>query len=75
MFITNKRGCINIINDMIKAQMDKSNGEVKIVKVPKSKKLSKQSLYKLDEKIRSQVKANADMERKSMIIAKLSGIK
>ena len=64
-----------MINDMIKAQMDKSNGEVKIVKVSKSKKLSKQSLYKLDEEIRSQVKANADMERKSMIIAKLSGIK
>lgn len=71
----NKRGCISMINDMIKTQMDKSNGEVKIVKVPKSKRLTKQSLYKLYEEINSQVKANADMERKSMIIAKLLGVK
>ena len=45
-----------MIDDMIKVQMDKSNGKVKIVKVPKSKRLTKQSLYKLDEEIRNQVK-------------------
>lgn len=64
-----------MINNMIKTQMDKINSEVKIVKVPKSKRLTKQSLYKLYEKINSQVKANADTERKSMIIAKLLGVK
>ena len=52
-----------MIDDMIKVQMDKSNGKVKIIKVPKSKRLTKQSLYKLDEEIRNQVKANKEIER------------
>ena len=64
-----------MIDDMIKVQMDKSNGKVKIVKVPKSKRLTKQSLYKLDEEIRNQVKANKKIERKSIILANLLNIK
>ena len=64
-----------MIDDMIKVQMDKSNGKVKIIKVPKSKRLTKQSLYKLDEEIRNQVKANKKIERKSIILANLLNIK
>ena len=64
-----------MIDDMIKVQMDKSNGKVKIVKEPKSKRLTKQSLYKLDEEIRNQVKANKEIERKSIILANLLNIK
>ena len=64
-----------MIDDMIKVQMDKSNGKVKIIKVPKSKRLTKQSLYKLDEEIINQVKANKEIERKSIILANLLNIK
>lgn len=64
-----------MINDMIKAQMDKSSGKVKIVKVPKSKRLTKQSLYKLDEEIKSQVRANKEIEKRSIILANLLNIK
>ena len=64
-----------MIDDMIIVQMDKSNGKVKIIKVPKSKRLTKQSLYKLDEEIRNQVKANKEIERKSIILANLLNIK
>lgn len=75
IFISKGKGNISMTNDMIRAQMNKSNGMVKIVKAPKNKRLTKQSLHKLDEEIRSQVNANKDMERRSIAIAKLSGVK
>lgn len=42
--------------------MSKSEGQVEIVKVPKSKRLSKESLHKLDREISSHVQANKAME-------------
>ncbi len=46
------------INSMIKTQMSKSNGDVKIVKVPDSKRLSLESMIKLDNEIDFWVQRN-----------------
>lgn len=52
------------IDKIIKNEMQKSNGEVRIVKIPKEKKPSKESLIKLEKEIKAHVEANnAMMER------------
>lgn len=61
-----------MLNNIIKQQMSKSNGEVKIVKVSTSKRLSKASYTKLNEEIRSHVEANKGMSKRSWILAETS---
>ena len=52
------------IDKIIKNEMQTSNGEVRIVKIPKEKKLSKENLIKLEKEIKAHVDANnAMMER------------
>ena len=45
------------MQDFVKYAMDKSNDQVRIVKVSKSKRLSKESLHKLEREISSHVQA------------------
>lgn len=54
-----------MIDDTIKQQMAKSNGKVKIVKVPASKILSKASFAELNKEIGSHVEANKAMSERS----------
>ena len=51
------------INSMIKTQMSKSNGQVEIVKVPDSKRLSLESLIKLDHEINFWIQRNERASR------------
>lgn len=64
-----------MLDDTIKQQIAKSNGEVKIAKVPAGKKLSKASYAKLNEEIRSHVEANKAMPERSWILAETSSIR
>lgn len=64
-----------MINRMILAQMNKSNGQVKIVKVPASKRLSAKSLKKLDSEIAAHVSANEAMSNRSMVYASKLSLK
>lgn len=64
-----------MLNNIIKQQISKSNGEVKIVKVPASKRLSKASYTKLNEQIRSHVEANKAMSERSWILAETSFVR
>lgn len=57
------------INRVIEKEMAKSNGKVKIVKVPKEKRGTEQSYAKLDREIKSQVDANKAMLQRSWIYA------
>lgn len=57
------------INRMISKQMSKSAGQVKIVKVPASKRPTAASLKKLDREIAAQVSANNAMSNRSMLYA------
>ena len=54
---------------MISKQMNKSAGQVKIVKVPASKRPTVESLKKLDREIAAQVSANKAMSNRSMLYA------
>ena len=64
-----------MLNDTIKHQMAKSNGKVKIVKVPASKRLSKASFVKLNKEIKSHVEANKAMSERSWILAETSSVR
>ena len=64
-----------MIDDTIKQQMAKSNGEVKIVKVPASKRLSKASFAKLNREIKTHVEANKAMSERSWILAETSFVR
>lgn len=55
--------------DFIKYAMDKSGGQVRVVKVSKSKRLSRKSLSKLDRENSAHVRVNKAMENKSLIYA------
>lgn len=57
------------ISRMISKQMNKSAGQVKIVKVPASKRPTAVSLKKLDREIAAQVNANKAMSNRSMLYA------
>lgn len=57
------------ISRMISKQMNKSAGQVKIVKVPASKRPTAVSLKKLDREIAVQVNANKAMSNRSMLYA------
>lgn len=48
---------------------EKSNGKMKIVKVPPKKRLTAKSLAKLNSEINAQIEANRAMEYKSYINA------
>lgn len=52
------------INRVIQREMEKSNGKVRIVKVPKEKRPTEKSLNELEREIKAQIDANkAMMER------------
>lgn len=55
--------------------MNKSAGQVKIVKVPASKRPSVASLKKLDHEIAAQVSANEAMSNRSMLYASKTPLK
>lgn len=57
------------INRMIEKQMSKSNGQVRIVKIPASEKPTAESLKKLDREIAAQISANEAMSNRSMLFA------
>ena len=57
------------INRMIKKMMEKSNGEVRIVKIPLEEKPTEESLRKLDLEIKAQIYGNLAMELRSYINA------
>lgn len=63
------------ISRMISKQMNKSAGQVKIVKVPVSKRPSVESLKKLDREIAAQVSANEAMSNRSMLYASKTPLK
>lgn len=54
------------ISDILKKEMDKSNGQAKVVKVPKEMRPTYESLKKLETKIGAQIQANNDMRYRSM---------
>lgn len=49
------------IKRIIKKEMEKSNGEVRIVEVPKEKRPTAKDLIKLEKEIKSHVAANEAM--------------
>lgn len=57
------------IQSIIEHEMQKSEGTVKIIKVPSHLKPTTGSLKKLDHEISAQVKANEAMQHRSMINA------
>lgn len=56
------------ISTVIKRQMNKSNGRVKITKLPTSKRPTAESLAKLEREIRVQVRQNENMHINKYII-------
>lgn len=62
------------ISDIIKNEMNKSDGRVKVVKVPADRKPTAESLRKLEREISAQISANEAMRNRSMQNAsRLSG--
>lgn len=57
------------INKIIAQEMSYSTGQVKVVKVPTSKKITEESLKKLDREIAALVSANEAMSTRSMFYA------
>lgn len=57
------------INVVIKKEMEKSGGKVRIVKIPKEKRGTLENLAKLDQEIKTQVDANKAMNERAWIYA------
>lgn len=63
------------ISKVIEKEMQKSGGQVKVVKVPVSKRPTTSALTKLEREIASQVNANEAMSNRSMLYASRSPFK
>lgn len=63
------------ISKVIEKEMQKSGGQVKVVKVPVSKRPTASALTKLEREIASQVNANEAMSNRSMLYASRSPFK
>lgn len=57
------------INRMIKNEMNKSGGRVRIVQVPMEKRPTGESVKRIDREIAAQVSANEAMSNRSMLYA------
>jgi hypothetical protein len=57
------------LSRMIANEMNKSNGQVTIVRVPDDKRPTTMSLKKLDREIAAQVSANEAMSNRSVLYA------
>lgn len=62
------------LDRMIAREINKSNGQIKIVKVPAEKRPKAEDLKKLDCEIRAQVSANEAMSSRSMLYASKTSI-
>ncbi len=60
---------MNSTSKMLHKVAEKSNGKMKIVKVPPEKRPTAESLAKLDREINAQIEANRAMEHRSYINA------
>lgn len=60
---------MDLMSKILHKVAEESNGKMKIVKVPPEKRLTAESLAKLDREIITQIKANIDMEHRSYINA------
>lgn len=56
-------------NKMLKKLAERSNGKIRIVKIPPEKRPTAESLKKLDREIKAQIDANRAMEHRSYINA------
>lgn len=63
------------ISKVIEKEMQKSGGQVNVVKVPVSKRPTASALTKLEREIASQVNANEAMSNRSMLYASRSPFK
>lgn len=63
------------ISKVIEKEMQKSGGQVNVVKVPVSKRPTASALTKLEREIASQVSANEAMSNRSMLYASRSPFK
>lgn len=57
------------LDRMIRKLAEKSNGKIRIVEVPPEKRLTAESLAKLDREIKAQIDANDAMRYRSYINA------
>lgn len=57
------------ISKVIRREMAKSGGKIRVVKVPKERRPTAESLRKLDMEINSQIAANEAMRHRSWINA------
>ena len=60
---------MNITSRMLKKLAERSNGEIRIVKIPPEERPTAASLKKLDREIQAQIDANRAMEHRSYINA------
>lgn len=63
------------ISRMIAREMEKSNGKIRIVKVPESKRPTAASLKELDREIAAQVSANEAMSNRSVLLASKTALR
>lgn len=56
-------------NKMLKKLAERSNGKIRIVKIPPEKRPTAESLKKLDREIKAQIDVNRAMEHRSYINA------
>ena len=60
---------MNITSRMMKKLAERSNGKIRIVRIPPEEKPTAESLKKLDREIKAQINANRAMEHRSYINA------
>ncbi len=63
------------ISRVIEREMQKSNGRVRVVKVPANRRPTASALTKLEREIASQVSANEAMSNRSMLYASRGALK
>lgn len=57
------------IIDVLKKEVEKSGGKVRVVKVPPERRPTAESLAKLEAEISAQIRVNEEMRRRSYIEA------